>query len=238
MFFISIVSHGHKKMVENLIKDLVKIPQVSKINLILNVHENLNIKDRKMNVIVNLRPRGFSVNHNLSFQFCDEPYFCVLNPDIRISSNPFPQLLHVLKNKNVGVCAPKILSAEGFEEDSHRLFPTIFNLLAKGLFRSSGRISLGQEKKSESDSWLAGMFLCFRSKVFHQVGGFDERYYLYYEDVDLCDRIIRLGYKVKSVHSVSVIHNARRQSRRDLHYALWHLQSMARYLWKRWVRNF
>jgi GT2 family glycosyltransferase len=74
------------------------------------------------------------------------------------------------------------------------------------------------------------MFMLFRREVFERAGGFDERYFLYYEDVDLCRRLAALGYRVELVPAARVVYDARRRSRgRDFRHALWHLASMLRY---------
>jgi hypothetical protein len=80
--------------------------------------------------------------------------------------------------------------------------------------------------------WLAGMFLLLRGDIFQKVKGFDEKFFLYYEDVDLCWRLRRDGFQVVQDRSISVVHDARRESRRNLRFARWHLASMARYLIK------
>ncbi len=80
-----------------------------------------------------------------------------------------------------------------------------------------------------SPDWVAGMFMLFRRNVYAEVGGFDERYFLYYEDVDLCRRLRRHRYDVRLLPEVSVVHDARRESRHSLRHLGWHLSSMLRY---------
>jgi GT2 family glycosyltransferase len=82
---------------------------------------------------------------------------------------------------------------------------------------------------------LAGMFMLFRSEVFRRLGGFDERYFMYYEDADLCARLRRLGHDVRRVPSSRVVHHARRTRHWIPRYLLWQLASMLRFLWSRAV---
>jgi GT2 family glycosyltransferase len=77
--------------------------------------------------------------------------------------------------------------------------------------------------------WVGGMFMLLRRDVFETLGGFDERYFLYYEDVDLCARLWSAGMRVMQLRQVSVIHLARRSSHRSLRYLVIHLVSMSRY---------
>ena len=239
MVTASVVSHKHGAMVEHLMKDLSRFPQVSRILLAKNIPEAGRLRfSAKLIVRINPQPQGYGANHNASFRSCLTPFFCVLNPDILLRENPFPALIRAMKDPSVGVCAPTILAPDGTQEDSHRQFPDFKSLLSKALGGQNGKVPPGQGRSWERNSWLAGMFLFCRTDAFREIGGFDEKFFLYYEDVDLCDRLIRRGYKVRSVPSVSVIHDARRQSRWDLRYALWHLRSMARFLRKRAVGGY
>ena len=239
MVTVTIVSHGHGEMVAGLIKDLFRCPQVTQILLTQNIPETSREKfPGKVKVWTNPTPRGYGANHNAAFQSCRTPFFCVMNPDIRIPRNPFPALTRAMKDPGVAVCAPKIVSPAGLEEDSHRQFPDIVSLLGKAFGGGDGKVPLGQGRSWERNSWLGGMFLFLWSEAFRKVGGFDEKFFLYYEDVDLCARLIRQGGRVKKVASVSVVHDARRQSRRSITFASWHGCSLARYLGKRWAGSY
>lgn len=82
----------------------------------------------------------------------------------------------------------------------------------------------------------AGIFMLFSAKDFRAVDGFDEKYFLYYEDVDICARLWKAGRHVLACPKALVIHEARRTSRKNFHYMQWHMMSMARYFWKHWGR--
>lgn len=230
---ISIVSHGQMTLVCNLLHDLNQhCVTPAQIILTVNVPEEIPFDPGELGVgrvIRNASPRGFSANHNAAFRFADAPYFCVLNPDIRLTRDPFPQLVEHLADPHVGAVAPAIVNPAGDIEDSARRFPTFWYIVKKALGKvppldydvASGPI--------EPD-WLAGMFLLLRAATFREMGGFDERYFLYYEDVDLCRRMRTAGYRVRLVPQVRAVHDARRESRRNVRYLLWHLRSLLRFL--------
>ena len=114
-------------------------------------------------------------------------------------------------------------------EDHARDFPSVFTLVAK-IF---GHRPLAVRTTTQSiyfPDWVAGMFMVFRSETMRSLGGFDERYFLYYEDVDLCARMRERGLEVAVCTKVSVIHAARRESHRNLQFASWHLRSAFRFL--------
>ena len=78
--------------------------------------------------------------------------------------------------------------------------------------------------------WVAGMFIGFRREAYAGVGGFDERYFLYYEDVDICRKLQRQGFKVVYDPEVAIVHDARRASRKNLRLMRIHAASALRYL--------
>ncbi len=80
-----------------------------------------------------------------------------------------------------------------------------------------------------SPDWIAGMFMLFPRSVFEELHGFDERYFLYYEDVELCARLALAGYKRLVCSDVTVVHDARRSSHGSLRYAVMHLKSIIRF---------
>ena len=85
--------------------------------------------------------------------------------------------------------------------------------------------------------WVAGMFMLLPVRTFEDLGGFDVRFHLYYEDVDLCARLGQASKRIICDLRVSVIHDARRDSHRKLKYLNWHIASMRRYFVKQRLRD-
>ena len=231
---MSVVSHGHGELVALLLNDLnLHRPSGIEVILTLNIEEELPFDPDSfpfsVKTIRNASPRGFATNHNAAFELTGGSFFCVLNPDIRVTADPFSELVKELASPAVGAVAPLILDPDGAIEDSARPFPTLSSLVRKALGAEPKRYyEIGKE--SISPDWVGGMFILLRSDAFAAVGGFDTRYHLYYEDVDLCARLRLAGYDIRLVPSASVVHLARRQSRRNMRYLLWHLRSMIRYV--------
>jgi len=163
--------------------------------------------------------------------FCETPLFAVLNPDIRLRGDPFPQLVQALEVSSVGVVAPAVRSPLGNLEDSARAFPTPLRLLRKLMGLGDGRILIEGVTPKEVD-WTAGMFLLFSASVYSELQGFDEGFFLYYEDVDICTRLWRSHRRVILHPDVTVTHAAQRESRRNSRYMKWHFLSMFRYFVK------
>ena len=85
------------------------------------------------------------------------------------------------------------------------------------------------EKNNYRVDWISGMFIMIKSNVFLNLGGFDERFFLYYDDVDLCRRANDSGYNVYLTNKYSVVHEGNRLSKKSFKYLLIHLSSLFKY---------
>lgn len=231
---ISVVSHGQMALVSQLLQDLTSYCQRSNFELILtlNVPEQISFDFSTLpyavKLIRNVAPLGFGANHNQAFLQSRADFFVVANPDIRLSADPFQNLLSSLDDLNLGLVAPLVLGESGQIEDSARRFPSLW-LIFKKLFVARGITDYSISKSSTTTlypDWVGGMFMVFPRSIFKKLGGFDESYFLYYEDVDICARLKLFGHKVALVPTAQVVHMAQRSSHRSLRYLFWHLRSM------------
>ena len=234
---LSVVSHGQNALVNQLLGDIQRVC-ADRVTLVLtqNVPDPVAFASENLNcpieIIVNQARKGFGANHNAAFAQCRTPYFCVCNPDIRLTSDPLPSLLQTLARPGVAAAAPLVRSPKGAIEDSVRRFPTIATLIGK-LFIERRAPDYPVDGGPLDVDWAAGMFLLLRSDAFRSVDGFDEGYFLYYEDVDLCRRLHAAGRTVIYNPGAEVIHDARRASRRNPRLALHHARSALRFLSRR-----
>lgn len=220
-------------MVDRLVEQLRECPEITHIVLTRNIAEtSVIVADRSLEVVHNLAPKGFGANHNAAFAFCRDPFYCVLNPDIELTANPFPALLQCLYDPTVMLAAPVVVAPAGTTEDSIRHFPTPWSLLRKAFGGYDGRYVVKLGDPTFFPDWVAGMFMLFRSSGYAALKGFDEDYFLYYEDVDICRRIRETGMKVAACPATVAIHDARRSSHRNLRHLRWHFVSAMRYLWR------
>ncbi|MEA3466233.1 MAG: glycosyltransferase family 2 protein [Thermodesulfobacteriota bacterium] len=233
MITVSIVSHGHGVMVDQLVHQLELYPQVSQIILTRNIPEPSKLRcGAKLKIIDNQSPAGFGANHNAAFKHCQNSFFCVINPDITFIHNSFADLIFCISENNADLGVPLVLDTDGKVEDSVRHYPTPFSLLVKGVGGSDGSYPVMVGHKPFCPEWAAGMFMLFRRRAFDEVGGFDETFFLYYEDVDICVRMHKAGQKIVVCPSATIVHNARRASRYHWRYLRWHLTSMVRFFCK------
>ena len=231
---ISVVSHLQSKWVFDLMMDLERLCANTRFELILTLNQDealpfaINQFSYPVRLIRNKQALGFGANHNQAFRLAAGPCFCVINPDIRLIENPFPALLAGLKDSSVGVAAPFVVGDGGAPQDSARRFPTPLSILCK-LGGKAWVSDYATETAYFHPDWVAGMFMLFSSHTFEKIGGFDEQYFLYYEDVDICARLRLLAYEILVCPQTRVLHQAQRHSHRDMKYMRWHLQSMLRF---------
>ncbi|KAB8043346.1 glycosyltransferase [Janthinobacterium aquaticum] len=237
-FSISIVSHGHHAYIVPLLYQLASLKHRDfEVILTLNVAEDMPIDLKslpfKTYLIVNQNPKGFAANHNAAFRLSVGNYFVVLNPDIRLIEDPFPSLLAMVEQASDSICAPLIIGNNGEIEDSARNFPSPLLLLRK-LARRLFKLPLPREvvpKKGDflMPDWAAGMFLVVPRNIYAKLNGFSERYFLYFEDVDLCARARLAGFRILVNMDIHVIHEAQRDSHRKLQFLVWHLESAMKF---------
>lgn len=233
---LSIVSHGHGAMVAQLLQDLraLRWPHGAyEVLLTFNTPEDCRFvaqfADLPLQSTTNPSPLGFGANHNAAFQRSSGRFFAVVNPDVRLPALNLAAWTAPLAQPGVGACAPLARDSDGVLQDNARRFPSLHQLAWRALTR---RHKLGYDPRQglQAIDWAAGYLLLLRREAFAQVGGFDARYFMYMEDVDLCDRLQRHGWKVLWDPSVTIVHDGQRASHRQLRHLLWHVRSALRYL--------
>lgn len=242
-FSISVVSHGHRNFVLSLLDDLARIERRD-----LEVILTWNLKDEAIPIdarsfpfrlisIVNPSPYGFSKNQNAAFRHSCGENFVILNPDISLPEDPFDALLHVVSTRPDAICAPLILNCDHEREDSARFFPSPWFLLKKAVAKACG-IALAIQDVPCRDrllnpDWIAGMFMVIPRPIYAALDGLSERYFLYYEDVDFCARARLQRFDILVTKDAIAIHNARRESHRNLRFLAWHMTSALKFFTSR-----
>lgn len=226
---VSVVSHGQRDLVAALVAQLAALRDTSLVRVII-VH-NLPDSDLpkpadatfEIVQLHNAKPLGFSANHNLAFQHCVSPWFAVLNPDLEFSfGNPFPTLLEAAaSDPHLGAIAPALVQPETLHVEPNRGAVTPMEIIRRRL--------PGFRPPSEP-VWLVGAFLLLKAEAFRVLGGFDERFRLYCEDVDLGLRLRQTGWTIRRVESTKIVHLTQRQSHRSLKYSTIHMVSLLQ-LW-------
>jgi hypothetical protein len=236
---ISVVSHGHGANVSAGLLDVHgQLQDVEhRFVLTLNAGEDPafvtqlpeSIQNR-LHVIRNQMPRGFAANHNAALRGCRSRYVLVADPDLRLPQPVFSALQASLEQPECGIVAPLAQTSSGNAEDNGRDLVTPAAILRRKLL-GRGRDVPANATSSRNVTWLAGLFLAMRADTFHRLNGFDERYFMYCEDVDICLRARQLGLSVNQLCDLRITHDANRGTSHSPRHFIWHSQSLLR-LWR------
>lgn len=239
LWTLSVVSHGHLESIRRLLADLAALPQAGRFEIILTINDNASPAavtaatstwpGKNLRIIRNSAPRGFGANHNAALRMGSGDFLAVIDPDLSIDIDPFSELADALTaTADVGLAAPTVVAPEGSAEDNARPVVTPFRLFRRHALRRTGGVRC--EEGNRPVDWIAGLFMAMHRDRFHQLGGFDERYFMYCEDVDLSLRAWNSGLKVLLVATPPVTHRAQRSSQRRPRHLAWHVESLGR-LW-------
>ena len=222
---IVIVNYNVKEFVANLLGSIEKARKDFNIEVFIvdNASSDGSIgylKKRHPNVnyIVNRENVGFGRANNQAIRQVSGRYTLIINPDTIIRQDTLEVMFrHMEKNPETGAAGCKILNPDGtFAPESRRSVPTPMTALWKilglpKLFPKNRRFSayyLGGEDENKKDRVpvLSGAFMFFRSSVLQKACGFDEQFFMYGEDIDLCYRIRKDGWEIDYVPDTSIIH--------------------------------
>jgi N-acetylglucosaminyl-diphospho-decaprenol L-rhamnosyltransferase len=191
--------------------------------------EMVRVHFPQVKLIANKKNMGFAAANNQAYKEFTGKYLILLNPDARVQPGAIDRAVAFMEeNPEVGICGGRLLNANGQLEPSARRFPnSLFKfLIISGLsdkFSSSKFFSKADYKYFDHRSaieveWVPGTFSLIRRDMLEEIGFFDERFYLYYEETDLCLRARRAGWKVFFCPEAEVIHigGASSKTRKDM----------------------
>lgn len=245
--YISIVSHGNDD-------DIINNSNLREINLLDNVavivRDNVSSKRLKTYCVDNHfeynssdTMLGFGANNNINFEFASNlgmsktDWFILFNPDLDITAAMINKLSGSLCNYSDQLFAINLYFDKKFSkmEYSLRKFPTFlsfFNILkGKSFTEAYDKINLADGSIVD---WAAGSFLVFQAELYEKLNGFDEDYFMYFEDVDICYRANKLySQNVVYLKNIKAIHQGGYQNRKifSKHFR-WYFSSLVRFLFK------
>jgi len=166
---------------------------------------------------------GFAAGNNLGMKKASGRYIMILNPDITVSPGSLEKMIKYMdEHERVGLIAPQLLNPDKTVQRSCYQFPTpmipIYRRTPFGK-TDSGKAIIKKYLMDDWDhqdakevDWCLGASLMIRKKAIEEVGMFDERYFMYFEDADWCRRFWSAGWKVVYFPEVKMIHYHVRQS--------------------------
>lgn len=194
---------------------------IQKLFIIDNNSEDLSLQQIKLNdkiiIIRNEENRGFAKACNQGFKLCTAPYILLLNPDTQLLKSTLEDCITFMdKRFDMDILGCQLLNYNGEIAPSCSKFPTPFGILrdatglskiAPSIFKPGIIMSDWDHKKSRFVDQVMGAFMFMRKSIFEKLGYFDERFFVYYEEVDFSKRLSEIGGKsffnseIKAIHS-------------------------------------
>jgi hypothetical protein len=173
-------------------------------------------------LIANARNAGFPAGNNQGFAAARGRFVMTLNPDTEIVGDALARMIDYLDARpDVGALGPQLLNPDGSPQSSRRRFPTFATALfestwlqgvaPRGVLRRYYVDDVSPELTQEVD-WLTGACIVVRREALQAVGGFDESFFMYSEELDWCRRIKLAGWKIVYLPDAKVIHHVGKSS--------------------------
>lgn len=217
--FVSVINFNGKKNTQECLTSLEQ-SSLGDLNVTVIVSDNaseetfsekdINLKNISFKFIKNEENLGFAKGHNIAIRYAlkqGADYILVLNNDVILDKNCLKELVNTFKD-DIAIVSPKIYFAKGYEFHKDRYKESelgrviwyaggemdLLNVLGK--HRGVDEVDHGQFDKETEIDFASGCCMMIASKVFEKAGLFDDRYFLYYEDNDLSQRIKKENFKV------------------------------------------
>jgi GT2 family glycosyltransferase len=238
-----VVSHGHAADVERLLPSLVS--EVDEVVVVANVPGSVGAVPDGVRVVHNARPLSLAANVNIGTAATLGRWVLNVNPDAVPDPGAVAALVGAAEERpRCGIAGPAMTWPDGTWQPSRRRFPTVGGTLVR---RTPLRRALRPDRRQREHyllderptepvqaDWMLGAFLLMRREMLEELGGWDEGYRHYVEDIDLCYRAMKAGWERWYVPQAVVRHAyAAVIDRRFLtRHTLWHARGMARFVRK------
>lgn len=239
-----VVFKNSKEDLKNVISSFLGFKKKSFLFVVDNSPDNSLhelCQDSRIKYIFNNSNIGYGAAHNIAIKEAyklDSTYHIILNPDLYFNSSIINDLLTKANlDPSIGLLMPKILYPNGQIQYLCKLIPSPLDLIARRfLFSGSLKTKLSNkyelkfmsyEKESEIPV-LSGCFMFIRTSILKKINGFDERFFMYLEDVDLCRRVGALS-KLIYFPKVNIVHNYEKGSYKNKKLFAYHIISAIKY---------
>lgn len=231
------------KILTKTVNCFLGIPYPKKLYLIDNTNDS-RFRDifnhKSIQYIGNKKNKGFSAGHNQVLPLIknQSSFHLILNPDVFFKAVIFDKLIQKLKEDvNLSMIAPAVTFPNGNKQYTVRKYPNLLDLFARKFNLLKNRIHNQEYRyldltKSFYPDAVHACFMLFKTEDFLKIKGFDERYFLYMEDIDVCKKIDAIGNKKMYYPNVEIKHVLKKGSSRDVKLFFSHINSVFKYFLK------
>ena len=238
-----VVYKENLKVLENAIDSFLGSPLSKKLYIIDNSPSNEfknKIQNDSVEYIYSNKNIGFGKGHNsiLHKLTSENKYHLILNPDVRFHPEILEKLvLKMESNESFSMIAPRVLNSNNELLHTARRYPSLFELIFRflGIFKKftiRGEYKNQNHKQSFSPDFVQGSFMLFKTEDLLRLEGFDERYFMYMEDVDICRKIDLSGKRKLYFPATEIIHTHRKGSSKEFRLFFIHISSIIKYFIK------
>jgi len=238
-----VVYKENLKVLENAIDSFLASPLSKKLYIIDNSPSNEfknKIQNDSVEYIYSNKNVGFGKGHNsiLHKLTSENKYHLILNPDVRFHPEILEKLvLKMESNESFSMIAPRVLNSNNELLHTARRYPSLFELIFRflGIFKKftiRGEYKNQNHKQSFSPDFVQGSFMLFKTEDLLRLEGFDERYFMYMEDVDICRKIDLSGKRKLYFPATEIIHTHRKGSSKEFRLFFIHISSIIKYFIK------
>jgi N-acetylglucosaminyl-diphospho-decaprenol L-rhamnosyltransferase len=216
---VVVVSYNSREQLRGCVQPLASVPGVAVV-VVDNASQDGSaaaLADLPVRVIPLEHNGGFAHGCNVGWRAGNSKYVLFLNPDARLDAESLARLAEVLdRSESVGIVGPRIMARDGALDFSQRCFPRLRSTFAHALFlnRAFPRAQWASElvreptayERAGSPEWISGACMLVRRSLLERLGGWDEEFFLYCEDKDLCFAARAAGYDIRFDPSATAVH--------------------------------
>lgn len=177
-----------------------------------------------VNVIESGSNKGYGAGNNLALNQAKGEYILLCNPDLIVFPKEIESWIEWMDRRpDVAISGPRLLNPDGTDQESCYRFPSLLTPILRrtplgtiGWFRRlhDRHIMKDMDRRLEQDvDWVLGAAMLIRKSALEKIGGFDERFFMYYEEADICRRAWLNGFRVSYFPEARFMHYHRRESR-------------------------
>lgn len=233
-----VIYKENKETLKKVINSFISLKDIKKEFIIVDNSPNEDLKTfcesfEGVSYIFSGDNLGFGRGHNLAFKNLKEKsdIHMIINPDVYFYSDEISSFLNCFyEQKEISLSTTKVCYPDGENQNIIRNVPTVIDLIKRKLKINSGELHI-EDNCIKEVPFAHGCFFIFKTEVFEKLKGFDERFFMYMEDLDIFIRAKEYGKTVINT-KYKIYHEYRKGSSKSLKLLFWHIGSAIKFFFK------